>query len=111
MDEIYLRPAHSFQGEHEVLNLSIGKMNTCMRVRLCEITDLVIQAVEKLAEPQGFRSLKFFNRKNEADLFLDSDLITGVDTHNYNDQDINDNESENEDDPEDSEDDDSEDEY
>jgi hypothetical protein len=37
------------------------------------MTDLVLQAVENFAELQGFRSLKFFNRKKEEVLFLDSD--------------------------------------
>ena len=93
VDAIYLRPANSIQGGHELMNLSTGKLITCAKVKPVAMTDLVLQAVENFAELQGFRSLKFFNRKNEEVLFLDSDLITGVDDEENNNDSKNDYES------------------
>ena len=79
VDAIYLRPTNSIQGGHELMNLSTGKLITCAKVKPVAMTELVLKAVENFAALQGFRSLKFFNRKKEELLFLDSDLITGVD--------------------------------
>ena len=88
IDAIYLRPANSINGGHEVMDLSTGKLNTCMQIKQVAITELAIKAVEKIAEDQGFKSLKFFNRKKENELFLDSDMVTGVDIpHNEDNED------------------------
>ena len=82
------------------MNLSTGKLVTCAKITTCKMTELVIKAVEKFASDQGFKSLKFFNRKKEEILFKDSDLFTGVGKEEQHDSDSD---SENSDDPDDSE--------
>ena len=84
VDAIYLRPKKSIHGGHVLMNLSTGKLITCTKVKQVTITSLVIKAVKASATKQGFKSLKFFNRRKKEDLILDSDLITGVDESTQN---------------------------
>ena len=64
IDAIYLRPLNNIQGGHELMNLSTGSIITRNKVREVPATELVIRAVEKMAESQGFRSLKVAGSTN-----------------------------------------------
>jgi hypothetical protein len=77
MDAIYLRPVNSMQGGHELYDLNSGKVIIRARVTQIPVTDVVIKAIERIAEDQGFKSLKFKNRKGA--IFHDADWIAGVD--------------------------------
>jgi hypothetical protein len=74
IDAIYLRPVNSMQGAHELYDLNSGRVITVTQV---PVTDVVIKAIELIAEDQGFKSLKFKNRKGA--IFHDADWIAGVD--------------------------------
>jgi hypothetical protein len=77
IDEIYLRPVNSMQGGHELFDLNSGRVITRARVTQIPVTDVVIKAIEQIAEDQGFKSLKFKNGKGT--IFHDADWIAGVD--------------------------------
>jgi hypothetical protein len=77
IDAIYLRPVNSMQGSHELYDLNSGRVITRARVTRIPVTDVVIKAIERIAEDQGFKSLKFKNRKGA--IFHDADWIAGVD--------------------------------
>ena len=62
-DAIYLRPMTNTQGAHEVMDLNSGRIKP-MRVWELPVTNLVINAVETMAENQGIKSLKMSNRNN-----------------------------------------------
>jgi hypothetical protein len=51
------------QGGHELYDLNSGRVDTRARVTQIPITDVVIKAIECIAEDQGFKSLKFKNCK------------------------------------------------
>jgi hypothetical protein len=51
------------QGGHELLDLNSGQVITRVRVTQIPITDMVIKAIEQIAKDQGFRTLKFKNKK------------------------------------------------
>jgi hypothetical protein len=71
LDAIYLRPVNSMQGGHELYDLNSGRVITWARVTQIPVTDVVIKAAERIAEDQGFKSLKFKNRKGA--IFHDAD--------------------------------------
>ncbi|TAG96755.1 MAG: hypothetical protein EAZ17_09905, partial [Sphingobacteriales bacterium] len=48
-DAIYLRPSKNKQGGHDVMNLQTGKAVNSPRVKEIPLSELVIQAVEKMA--------------------------------------------------------------
>jgi hypothetical protein len=77
LDAIYLRPVNSMQGGHELYDLNSGRVITRARVTQIPVTDVVIKAIERIAEDQGFKSLKFKNRKGA--IFHNADWIAGVD--------------------------------
>ena len=77
VDAIYLRPLKNKQGGHEIMNLQTGKVITRNVVKEYPITDLVIKAVETMAEEQGIKTLKITGR-NKIPLFP-ADWIAGVD--------------------------------
>jgi hypothetical protein len=60
---IYLRPAVNMQGGQELYDLNLNQVITQARVSQIPVTDVVIKAIEKIAEDQGFKSLKFKNWK------------------------------------------------
>ena len=67
------------------MNLATGILITQPKVYPRVMTEIVIKAVEKLAESQGFKTLKKFNRKKREMLFPDDDILAGVEwVHNYN---------------------------
>ena len=106
LDAIYLKPAMNLQGGHELMDLNSGQVITRARVTQIPVTDVVIRAIERTAEDEGFKTLKFKNRKGV--IFHDADWIAGVD-YEEEDQDDQDDDEEyvaQEEDPEDDEDDD-----
>jgi hypothetical protein len=77
IDAIYLRPVSSMQGDHELYDLNSGRVIKRARVTQIPVTDVEIKAIERIAEDQGFKSLKFKNRKGT--IFHNADWIAGVD--------------------------------
>jgi hypothetical protein len=71
LDTIYLKPAMNMQGGHELMELNSGPVITRARVLQIPITDVVIRAIEQTAEDEGFKTLKFNNRKGV--IFHDAD--------------------------------------
>ena len=89
IDCIYLRPiTRNIQGGHELMDLNSGRMITRQRVWEIPVTDVVIQAVERMGEEQGIKSLKLQNCRKT--IYYPADWIAGV---NYDDD--NENEDEN----------------
>jgi hypothetical protein len=91
LDAIYLRPALNMQGGHELYDLSSGRVITHARVTPIPVTDMVIKAIEQIAKDQGFKSLKFKNRKGT--IYHDADWIAGVDYDEDIQQDVEDDEA------------------
>jgi hypothetical protein len=77
LDAIFLKPVNSMQGGHELYNLNSGRAITRARVTQIPVTDMVFKAIERIAEDQGFKSLKFKNHKGA--IFHNADWIAGVD--------------------------------
>jgi hypothetical protein len=77
LDVIYLRPMNSMHGGHELYDLNPGRVITQARVTQIPVTDVVIKVIKRIAEDQGFKSLKFKNRKGA--IFHDANWIAGVD--------------------------------
>ena len=59
------------------MTLNTGLFLSTSEVTKLPITDLLVKAVENLAYSQGFKSLKFQNRRGEP--IYDVSLIAGVD--------------------------------
>ena len=62
IDAIYLRLLKNTQGGHEVMNLATGAVITRHRVWEQPATEMVIKAVEQMAERQGIETLKLTGR-------------------------------------------------
>ena len=62
IDCIYLRPTTNRQGGHELMDLNSGRLITRNSVTELPVTELVIRAVEAMAEAKNMKSLKFTNR-------------------------------------------------
>jgi hypothetical protein len=77
LDAICLRPVNSMQGGHELYDLNSGSVITRARVTQIPVTDMVIKAIKRIAQDQGFKSQKFKNQKGA--IFHDADWIAGVD--------------------------------
>ena len=60
---IYLGVPDNIQGGHLVMSLETGFELSSPRVTKVPITDIVIKTVEDMAKRQGFKTLKFQNRK------------------------------------------------
>jgi hypothetical protein len=95
------------QGGNELYDLNSGRVITRARVTQIPVTDVVIKAIERIAEDQGFKSLKFKNCKGT--IFHDADWNAGVEydenIQQEDDYDKDYNEEDNEDPDEDIEDD------
>ena len=96
LDAIYLRPTDNIQGGHELMDLNSGRVITRRKVTEIPVTELVIKAVEQMAYNEGFKSLKFKNRRGV--IFHDTDWIAGVD-YDRNDLEIGTGESDEESEP------------
>jgi hypothetical protein len=75
LDAIYLRLVNSMHRGHEQYDLNSGRVIT--RARVSQIPVVVIEAIERMSEHLGFKSLKFKNCKGA--IFQDADWIAGVD--------------------------------
>ena len=62
VDAIYLRKKDNIQGEQKLMDLSNGILITRPKFYSCVMTKIVIKAVEKPAESQGFKTLKTIAR-------------------------------------------------
>jgi hypothetical protein len=91
LDAIYLRPAINMQGGHELYDLNLKRVITWARVTHIPVTNVVIKAIEQIAKDQGFKTLKFKNRKGA--IFHNADWIAGVDYDDNIPQDADDNEA------------------
>ena len=58
LDCIYLRANNNIQGGHEVMDLNTGRVITRSRVKMLPMTEVVIKAVEAMAEKQGQKDHK-----------------------------------------------------
>jgi hypothetical protein len=103
IDAIYLRPAIGMQGGHELYDLNSNRVIMWAQVTQIPVTDMVIKAIEQIAEDQGFKSLQFKNQKGA--IFHDADWIAGVDYDENIPQDAEDDEAYDDDENEDPEDD------
>ena len=77
LDGIYLRPSTNKQGGHEVLNVVTGKAVNTPKVKEIPITELMVKAVERMAEKDGIKTLKITNRNGES--LFPGDSSAGVD--------------------------------
>ena len=78
IDSIYLRADDSLQGGHKLMDFATGRVFTRATVTACAMTRMAIERVELIATRQGFKTLKFFNRKKEEMILTDADLLEGV---------------------------------
>ena len=78
IDCIYLQRAESWQKGHEIMDLATGEVITRPRFDKCVMTKMVIRRVEEMAAAQGYKTLKFFNRKKQEMILSDIDLLEGV---------------------------------
>ena len=78
LDFIYLCADDSLQGGHKVMDLATGHMIRRPKVTPCAMAWMVVDRVELLATQQGYKSLKFFNRKHQVMLLENVDLLAGV---------------------------------
>ena len=83
------------------MDLATGRVKVRPKVVKVPITEAIIKAVEKLADRDQIKTLKFYNRKKENDLLPDADQTTGVEG-GQNDYDL-DNESDDANDSDDEE--------
>jgi hypothetical protein len=60
---LYLQLVNNIQGGHELYDLNLGRVITRARVTQIPVTNLVVKAIEQIAEDQGFKTLKFKNCK------------------------------------------------
>ena len=60
------------------MDLATGQMIRRPRVETCKMMRMVIDRVEELARRQGFKTLKYFNRKREEMILTPADLLAGV---------------------------------
>ena len=63
IDSIYLRAEDALQGGHELMDLATGRVFRRPKVTACAMTRMVIDRVDLIVTKQGYKSLKFFNRK------------------------------------------------
>ena len=63
IDSIYLRVDDTLQGGHELINLATGRVFCRPMVTACTMKLMFIERVELIPRKQGYKSLKFFNRK------------------------------------------------
>lgn len=79
IDCIYLWPNNSIQGGHEVMDLTTGRVITRNRVTVIPLSNVIIQAVERMAEDQGMKDLRFKNRHGQ--IYNDIDIAGVPDNH------------------------------
>ena len=93
IDAIYLRPMNNKQAGHEIMDVNTGRVITRNTVHEIPISELIIKAVEDMAESQNMKSLKLTTRIKTP--LLPNDWTAGVDYENNNENEYE-NENENE---------------
>ena len=63
INSIYLRADDSLQGGQELMDLATGRVFGRPKVTACAMTQMVIDRVELISSKQGYKNLKFFNKK------------------------------------------------
>ena len=85
LDCIFLGPTSGKQPGYELLNLATGQVIVRPKIRELPITDIIIDAVEKLADKDGIKSMKF--SRIDGLPFEDPAWIAGVENdENKNDE-------------------------
>ena len=79
LDCIYLRANDALQGSHQVMNLATGRVIARQSAVPTAMPRMVIDCVELLTTRQGYKTLKFFNRKKNELMLSNADLLKGVD--------------------------------
>jgi hypothetical protein len=97
---ICLGPTNNKQGGYDLMAVTTGRLITRARVIELPMTDLIIEAVEDLAEAQGIKELKFHARDGAP-----ADWIAGVDSDSDSDSDSNSSDSDSDSDSDDDDDD------
>ena len=90
IDAIFLAPPNARENAYAVMNLHSGRRVSRRHVHPLPLTESAKQAVEKLAEMGGFKSLKFRNRHGVT--LHPADWIAGVDYDTETDIDLDDDE-------------------
>ena len=75
LDCIYLRANNNIQGGHEVMDLNTGRVITRSRVKMLPMTEVVIKAVEAMAEKQGQKDHKFQDLQGVQFLDLEKPFV------------------------------------
>ena len=70
VDAIYLCPTTNIQGGHELMDIDTERLITQPKVYPRVMTKIFIKAVEKLAEYQGFKTLKTIARGRKLFLLI-----------------------------------------
>ena len=65
VDAIYLRPTTNLQGGQKLMDIATWILITLPKVYPCVMTKTFIKAVEKIAESQGFKTLKNITRRRK----------------------------------------------
>ena len=68
INAIYLCTNTNLQGGHKLMNIATGRLITQPKVFPCVTTKISIEAVEKLAESKGFKTL-IFQSQEEGNYF------------------------------------------
>lgn len=76
---IYLRPLDSLQEGYQVMNLQTERMSRRGRCKKCKMTRLLIDTANKMARRQGYKALKFLDRKKRSMLLNSIDMLSAID--------------------------------
>ena len=60
------------------MDLQTGRMSRRAQVKKCKMTKLVVNTVNEMAYRQGYRSLKFLNRKKQPMLLHPIDTLENI---------------------------------
>ena len=60
------------------MDLATGNMKLFPKVEACTMTQMVVDRVKLMGKQQGYKCLKFFNRKKEEILLHPADLLAEV---------------------------------
>ena len=99
---ICLGPTNNKQGGYDLMAVTTGRLITRARAIELPVTDLIIEAVEDLAEAQGIPTLRFHDRNiNPADWIagVDSDSDSDSDTESESDSNSESDSDDEDDDP------------
>ena len=64
-DCIYLQAADALQGGRDLMDIATGQMINCPIITACTMAKMVIESVELITTRQGYKPLKYFNRRKQ----------------------------------------------